>query len=743
MPTRLLRIINVSIAVLVMLIAVALYWYAYRPLPKTSGEITAPITAPAVIRRDARGVPHIEAASWQDAIFLQGYATAQDRLWQMDSLRRFGAGELSEVLGRNTIALDRLSRTMRMRAMAENDARSLPPQDRAVLVEYARGVNYFIDTHRGDYQFEFELPGHEYSPRPWTIVDSIIVGLVMYRDLTDTSKFEFQKAQLIGMADPAKVMTLFPPVEGEQINPGSNAWAVSGIHTADGVPMLANDPHLAYSVPSTWHLIHLKAPGLDVSGAALPGVPCVITGHNNQIAWGVTNLQADVMDLYSEQMDERRGTYIYQGKLQQAQLDRQVIGIRGWPAEEVDIWVTRHGPVVQHANGKAYAMRWSAQDGFGFPFFEVDRAQNWQEFHAALSRFWGPGQNFAYADRSGNIGYQATGAVPVRKGFYGDVPLDGASGNFEWSGYIPYGQLPSQYNPPGGMVATANQNPFPPGFPYSVGGSFADKYRVNQIRARLQSKSKLTVADMLAIQKDVYSGFHFFLAHRLVAAYDKCGNKNELASQAINILRSWDGQMDKDHAAPTITELVRNQIGTTLVGSALRPSKTPPATPGILPRPEVVQNLLATRPKGWVEKNDWDSWLMRQLDAALQTGRKRLGSPVSNWHWGRILQWNLQHPIGKQLPMVNSFFDIGPVPMSGSGTSVKQTTETLGPSERMVVDLGDLDKSVQNITVGESGHVASSHYKDEWAAYYVGKSFPMQFDRVDAKDVLTVKPAQP
>ncbi|MBV9304930.1 MAG: penicillin acylase family protein, partial [Acidobacteriaceae bacterium] len=398
-----------SLAVLVVLIAIAIYWYAVRPLPSTSGEISAPVGGPASIKRDARGVPHIEAGSWQDAIFLQGYVTAQDRLWQMDSLRRFGSGELAEVFGPSALAPDERSRKMRMRAMAEANVSRLTTEDRAVLVEYARGVNYFINTHRGDYSLEFALPGHAYDPRPWTLADSMLIGLVMYRDLTDSSKFEYDKGTLLSQADPVKVRALFPPVQGAAISPGSNAWAVSGVHAADGKPMAANDTHLAYGVPGTWYLVHLKAPGLNVSGVSLPGLPCVISGHNEQIAWGVTNMQVDVMDLYAEGMDERTGRYVFEGKLEQAQLDRQMIGVRGGKAVQVDTWITRHGPVILHANGKSYAVRWSATDGFGFPFWALNRAQNWEQFRAALSPFWGPGQNFVYADKAGNIGYQATG----------------------------------------------------------------------------------------------------------------------------------------------------------------------------------------------------------------------------------------------------------------------------------------------------------------------------------------------
>ena len=741
MLIRTVRIINVSIAVVVLLLAVAVYWFAIRPLPKTSGEIQAPIKGAGTIRRDARGVPHVQASCWQDAIFLQGFVTAQDRLWQMDVLRRFGAGELAEVFGPAALREDERARRMRMREIAEQDVSRLRPEDRALMAEYARGVNYFIDRQRGHYSLEFSLPGHEYDPRAWTMADTVLIGLVMFRNLTDSATSDLDRsALLLAGADPNKFHLLFPPVQGGYVNPGSNAWAVSGAHTVDGKPMSANDPHLEYGIPGTWHLVHLEAPGLDVSGAALPGVPGVITGHNRQIAWGVTNLEPDVMDLYVEQIDERNGRYIYQGKLQQAQLDRQFVGVKGAKPVQTDTWVTRHGPIVEHENGKAYSMRWSAADGFGFPFFDIDRAQNWQQFRTALTTFWGPNQNFVYADKAGNIGYQAAGRVPIRRNFDGDLPPDGSSGNFEWNGYIPFEELPSIYNPAGGIIATANQNPFPPGYPYRIDGGFADPYRVDQIRALLTAKPKLTVNDMLAVQKDVYSAYDLFLARHVAAAFSRKGSNDELVRSAVPVLRKWNGQMEKAEAAPMMMELLSNTLRASLVKLMLPASRQSSSPPKFLPRPEVVENILRNRPAGWVAKDDWDRWLLRNFTIALQDGRKRQGTPVTKWRWGHILQWTLAHPVGKQLPFVNRFFDIGPVEMSGSGTTVKQTTATLGPSERMVVDLGNLDNSVQNLVAGESGSVASPHYKDQWPAYYAGRSFSMEFDHVDAKEVLHVKP---
>jgi penicillin amidase len=740
-----LRIVNLGIAAIAILFLGVVYWLVVRPLPKTSGEITAPISAAATIQRDARGVPHITAASWQDAIFLQGYATAQDRLWQMDGLRRYAAGELAELYGPQYAATDERTRGLRMRAMAEANVARLSPEDREIMVQYARGVNYFIDTHRGNYSLEFSIPFNSYDPRPWTLTDSTLVGLLMFRDLTDSLAADMERGAILNLgADPAKFHVLFPATEGGAVNPGSNAWAVSGAHTADGKPMVANDPHLRYSVPGTWHLVHLQAPGLNVSGAALPGVPCVITGHNENIAWGVTNLSADVLDVYAEQIDMQTGQYVFQGKIQQAQLDRQTIAVKGGKAVMLNIWVTRHGPVFTE-NGKTYSVRWAAADGFGFPFFKINHAKNWNEFRAALEPFWGPGQNFVYGDRDGNIGYQATGRVPIRRNFEGDVPLDGASGDFEWDGYIPFDQMPSVYNPASGIIATANQNPFPKDYAYRVGGNFADTYRVQQIRALLGAKAKLTVEDMLAAQKDVYSAYDLFLAREAVAACAKLGRpvKDALLNSAVDVLSKWNGQMEHDQAAPAIAELLSEQLRLSLLKLLLPQAKE---TPDFPPRPQVLEALLRERPHGWVPNDNWDEWLVSAFARALREGRARLGSAVTEWRWGYLLHWKFEHPVLKALPPVEWFFDAtyqrkaGPFEMSGSSTTVKQTTPVLGPSERMVVDMGDFDRSVQNLVLGESGFISSSHFEDQWPAYYYGKSFPMQFGHVDAKDVLRVTP---
>ena len=713
-----------------------IYWLAYRPLPQTSGQIGAPVSAQATIARDALGVPHIVAGQWEDAVFLQGYATAQDRLWQMDVLRRLAAGELSEVFGPATLELDRESRRLRMRRIAQEHAGTLPTADRAIFAAYARGVNYFIETHRNALPLEFTLL--RYDPRSWSIADSLLCGLQMYRSLTTTWREELRKMTMLAGGDPAKVALLYPARAGTEFQPGSNAWVVSGKLTASGKPILANDPHLEWSIPAAWYQVHLKAPGLDVTGVSLPGVPGVIVGHNQRIAWGVTNLGFDVQDLYLEKIDPRTGRYVFRGRMEQARPETERIGVKGARPAEFRQWVTRHGPVVFEAKGRYFALRWAAAEpgGFGFPFLDVNRAANWKEFTAALARFPGPGQNFVYADVDGNIGYQATGMLPIRRNFEGDVPVDGSSGDFEWDGFIPFDRLPAFYNPARGWIVTANQNPFPENYPYRVSGEFGTPYRSRQIRDRLTARAGWKPQEILSVEKDVYSAFSIFLARRIVAAYDRKKPAKAEMNDAVALLRSWNGQMEKQTAAPLIITLAYDQLRKAAVHAAW-PGAADTEMYRPYMAPAAIQRILES---GGGFFRDEDDALLAALAGAIAEGRRLQGGNLSKWDYGRYNLLTIKHPVGSQLPLVGSYFNIGPVEMSGSATTIKQTSPVLGPSMRFIADLADWDGSFNNIDIGESGQILSRHYKDQWDAYYAGRSFPMQFEKVEAKDTLRVVP---
>jgi len=720
---------------LVVLGFLALYWVAYRPLAQTSGQISAPVSARATVTRDALGVPHISAANWEDAIFLQGFVTAQDRLWQMDALRRLAAGELSELIGSRTLELDREARRLRMRRIAEEQYRTLPDGDRAVLAAYARGVNYFIETNRGRLPLEFTLL--RYDPRPWHVVDSILCGLQMHRNLTTTWKEELQKQAMLAKGDAVKVNFLFPTWAGTEFQPGSNAWAISGKHTASGKPILANDPHLEFSLPSTWYQVHLQAPGLDVTGVSLPGVPAVIIGHNQRIAWGVTNLGFDVQDLYIERFNPRNGQYLFRGKIERARLETERIPVKGAKPEEFQQWVTLHGPISASEQGKFLALRWSAAEpgSFQFPFLDLNRARNWQEFTAAISRFAGPGQNFVYADVDGNIGYHATGKLPIRKNHDGDVPVDGSSGDYEWEGFIPFEQLPNFYNPPQGWIITANQNPFPRDYPYRVHGDFASPYRSLEIRSLLTAHDGWKPEQMLAVEKDVYSAFSHFLARQIVAAYDQRKPGGEDLKDCIALLRGWNGQMEKQTPAPLLITLIYDQLRK-MVAERASPGKSDVYGPQMAPA--MLEKILRGDASSWFP--DKNAALIRALTDAFEEGRKAQGGNVNHWDYGKANELTIKHPVGGELPLLASYFNVGPVEMSGASTTIKQTTIRLGPSMRFIADLSDWDRSLNNITIGESGQFLSRHYKDQWDAYYVGRSFPMQFGKVEAKQTLVVEP---
>jgi penicillin amidase len=734
-PHPIVRYINVLIALLAVVVLAAVYWFVYRPLPQVSGTIAAPVMARVTIARDALGVPHITAASEDDAYFAQGYVTAQDRLFQMDGLRRLASGDLAEIAGPGALELDRDSRRLRMRRIAEMAYGSLPAADRAPLAAYARGVNYFIETHAHALPIEFTLLG--YSPRPWSVVDTILIGLHMYRDLTTTWKDEILKRDMLAAGDPAKVNFLFPARSGGELQPGSNAWAISGAHTATGKPIVCDDMHLEYSIPGIWYLIHLQAPGLDVSGVSLPGAPAVIVGHNRRIAWGVTNVHFDVQDLYMENFDPRTGRYLYQGQWEQARQEREIILVKGAAAVEMPLWVTRHGPVYIDDAKEHLALRWAAAEPgtFQFPFPELNKAGNWQEFQRALERFPGPAQNFVYGDVDGNIGYQATGHLPIRKGYAGDVPVDGSSGENEWQGFIPFDELPTFYNPAAGVIVTANQNPFPANYPYAVNGNFSSHYRSRQIRDLLTARNGWRAADMLTVQKDVYSAFSQRMAEAVVAAYDRHKGQHAELDGAVQLLRGWNGQMDKDAAAPLVVTLAYEHLKTRIAESA---SPKVGARYKYQMAPAVVETLLRTRPAGWFA--DWDDAILRSFADGLEEGHRAQGRDPGHWVYGKYQPLLLGNPVGRHLPLVAGWFDIGPAPMSGSPTTVKQYNGALGPSMRMDADLADWDASLLEGTTGESGQVLSGHYKDMWESYYYARSFPMQFSKVQAKDVLVLAP---
>jgi penicillin amidase len=519
-----------------------------------------------VVIRDAHGAPTIDAANFDDLFFAQGYVTAQDRLFEMDGIRRSGAGELAEVFGSDYLQHDRQQRILGLRVAARKTIELLSAEDRSHFEAYARGVNAYIESHRDRLPLEFRIL--RYSPRPWTPEDSAVVGIQMVEDLSTSPKHALVREKILAKLGPELTADLYvnsswhdrPPtvtrpnleqeIKGDQdedddedddsgtdssvtrLTPrpdipalpprtemffderplvlGSNNWVVSGAHTVSGKPLLSNDMHLHHQMPNLWYEAHLRCANptcgnFDVAGVTLPGYPYVIVGHNQRIAWGCTNLGPTVEDAYVETFNSD-GQYLTPEGWKKPEYRREVIRVKDKPDVIVDVALTRHGPIVTDmvpGETRRLALRWTLYDGMRSPFFAVDSAQKWEEFRHAFSEFDAPGQNVVYADVDGNIGYQATGKIPIRAAGDGSLPENGSDNAHEWVGYVPFEKLPSVFNPPSGIIATANSRIAPDGYRYSLSAEWDAPWRSARIYRVLESGKKFSAADMLTLETDI------------------------------------------------------------------------------------------------------------------------------------------------------------------------------------------------------------------------------------------------
>jgi penicillin G amidase len=523
--------------------------------------------------------------------------------------------------------------------------------------------------------------------------------------------------------------------EGERPALGSNNWVVSGAHTVSGKPLLSNDMHLGHQMPNLWYEAHLRSGDFDVAGVTLPGYPYVIVGHNRRVAWGFTNIGPTVQDAYVENLNAA-GEYQTPNGWKQPNVRHEVIHVKGAQDVNLDVQVTRHGPIVTElapGETRKIALRWTLYDGVRNPFFKVDSAQNWEQFRRAFSEFDAPGQNVVYADVDGNIGYQATGKVPMRAAGDSSLPVDGSNNAHEWTGYIPFEKLPSIFNPPSGIIGTANARITPDKYPYSISVEWEAPWRVDRIYRVLNSGKKFSAADMLALQTDIYSELDHFVADKLVYAVDHGKNPSARAKQAADILRQWNGQMDANSAAPTIATRVRVELKRMLLEPKLGAAQ--PGNDAALGWEKYhwmmetvwLDNVLSHRPAKWLPPNyaSYDEL----LTAALEDSLKQTPDDLSAWKWGPQQSVTIQSPVLGRIPIVQRWTGPGEQPQSGSGYTVKASGRDYGPSERFTADLSNLDASTLNLVTGEAGNFLSPYYMDQWKAWYTGYTFPLPFTK--------------
>lgn len=793
-----LKVVIFLLAVLLVVFLAADAWFfhaAKAALPQLDGNLAvAGLRAPVTVARDVHGVPTIEAANLDDLFFAQGFVAAQDRLWQMDMTRRYASGDLAVILGAEVVKHDIQQRTLGMRQMAEQGLAQLSPRDRGYFEDYARGVNAYIAMHQKTLPLEFRLL--TYFPHAWTPEDSILVGLSMYQYLNGYEmKTKLLREKVSNKVGPELAADLYvnsswrdhaPGTEGGEIEntsptspddeedtrddkklkemkdqtlvaphgiedraamlPGSNNWVVSGAHTATGKPLLSNDMHLDFAMPNTWYEAHLASGDFDVAGVTLPGMPYVVVGHNRRIAWGFTNLGPDVEDVFIENFNAN-GEYQTPQGWRTPEHRQEIIRIKGGKEVTVDVEVTRHGPIVTGlvpGETRKLALKWTAQDvnGIGLPFFDVDTAANWQQFQDAFSKFGGPGQNVVYADVDGHIGYHATGKVPIRASGDGAVPVSGSDDSHEWTGYIPFDKLPSVYDPPSGIIGTANGKVTPEGYPYLISNEWSTPYRTQRIYKFLSAKKKFTTADMLALQMDAHSELDKFTAERLVYAVDHNPKASERAKKAADLMRGWHGTVDKDSVAATLETYSRVWVREKLLSA-----KIDDPTLYFWENNSIwFENVLAHDPPRWLPSGyaDYNALLADAVEQTVQ--RSDAPHALTLWKYGRAFPVEITHPFWGKVPIIKHSATTGPTPQSGNAYTVKATGKQFGASERMTVDFADLDRSNLNIVNGESGNVFSDYFNDQWAAYSGGTTFAWPFSPDAVKHAtmhaLTLQPWQ-
>ena len=416
----------------------------------------------------------------------------------------------------------------------------------------------------------------------------------------------------------------------------------------------------------------------------------------------------------------------------------EVIHVKGKPDVAFDVMLTRHGPVITDLapnEKRTFALKWNVYDEpVTVPFFELDAAQNWQEFRTALSHFSGPGQNIVYADIEGHIGYQAAGRIPIRRSGNGSLPVSGIDNAHEWTGYIPFDQLPSIYDPASGIIATANGRITPDKYPHSLSTQWGSPYRTQRIYQMLDAQEKFTAADMLKLQTDTYSAFDRFCADRFVSAVNHSSKASARARQAADMMQKWNGWVSADLPAPTLIAQARQELWRLLLESRLKPASGKSEGADIdwtdyhwFMSSVALENILTQQPPRWLPASfsNYDDLLRTALENTVN--QKRAPRDLASWKWGDQLPLSLQHPIFGKVPVLKRWSGPGRVGQSGDGYTVKQTGSNIGPSERMTVDLDNLDASNFNIVTGQSGQIFSPYYMDQWQAWYRGFSFPMTF----------------
>ncbi|MZQ79581.1 MAG: hypothetical protein GT599_06445 [Bacteroidales bacterium] len=766
---KILKITLVTIAVLlaVVLLAGVIAVPALRKsgLPELNGEKSlSALTAEVKVIRDERGVSHIYASNEHDLYFMTGYITAQERLWQMDMVRHATQGRLSELFKRDMFETDIFLRALGMQEKSRMVLEKEDPEILATLQAYADGVNAWITGCGKKLPPEFRVLGYE--PEPWTMVDiTNIIGFIGWDLASSNLSNEISNYKLgmkLGAEKAAELIAdwnlvdevVFPDFKlddkltdkalkavssmekleelGIVTLSGSNNWAVSGSRSETGKPILSNDMHLGFNVPGFWLQVHQVIPGkLNVTGVLFPGEPFIIAGHNDRIAWGMTNLGVDDIDLFVETVDSTGNNYLYNGEWLPFRDVEHTLKMTDDSSQTRVLRYTHHGPVIsgmQNIDDVVLSMCWSGYDYSDEikAVYLLNRAGNWDEFRTALSHFKSISQNFAYADVDGNIGLNTGGGVPVRKGT-GLLPRRGDTDEYEWKGYVPFELLPSSFNPEEGFISSANQRTVDSSYPFFISGEFSMPYRIMRIREMAGEKQVLGIEDFKRMITDNHSAYAKMLTPVILKGAEALSDPGETERKAIEELRVWNYAMDASLVAPTLFEFIRMEMAYQLLGDEL--DELYGAALG-RQHDFYLYRLMKEGPDGWVdnvntpEEESLETIIARSISAALDTLTARYGEYGEQWQWGRIHTITLEHPMGgvkildRVLKLNSDTYGVGGSYHTVEPYAFRDNFKAHhGASERHIFNTADWDKSLTVIPTGTSGIPGSPFYLSQTETY--------------------------
>jgi penicillin amidase len=765
--------IGISSAILIFILGFVLVAYRmmYLSIPDYNGRLDLQnLNSEVKIYRDSLAIPYIIADSEEDAAFALGFVHAQERMFQMDLMRRAGEGRLSEIFGSRTVPFDRMFRTIGLRRIIDEHYPNLSDNTKNKLSAYSRGVNSYLENYN-NYSFEFDILG--YIPERWQPEHSLLVAKLMAWELniswwTDVmfshlvQKFgEIKAAEILpGFQENAptiipKHLTYLPEVplnfvltdfgfrkfmnmQGTHI--GSNNWVVNPKKSASGKVIIANDPHLAFALPGKWFISVIRGGNWRCEGFTLPGVPAIVIGKNEDIAWAVTNVMTDDADFYVEQLDSTGNRYFLDNEWKELSIAKEKILVKDSASVDIVVKHTHRGPIISDIhpynvlfpdtakqNKLQISMRWTAQE-FSDEYnaiYNINFSSSWEEFKESLKDFTVPGQNFIYGDKAGNIGYVCAAKLPIRKTFSPTLIYDGTTSEYDWKGFVPYNEMPKIYNPSENHIASAN-NKTVTSFPYHISNIWEPSSRILRIKEKIEGKDSLNTSDYMKLQNDFYSHYAKVINARFLQAFEKTNISDENLQLAINLLQQWDYVMDKDQQAPTIyltmyqkflENIFKDEMGESLFKEYIFIANVPY---------RMIEEICNGKVISWIDNintkeiESLNDIIRKSLVDALSDLETKFGSDIAAWQWNNLHSVTFRHPFDGISPLIDKIVNIGPFPISGSGTTVFNTEYSftdpydvkLGPSMRYIFDFADQSKFLFAMPSGQSGHVMSKHYSN-------------------------------